>query len=275
MDRLTRTVREQIALGRLLPLGAPPDAVWITERATVRALRQAVAPLPGIRLGDVAVSPADPPDGGDDGDDGDDGVSQAYGAAPVGALPHVPLRVEAAFEAAVEEPLPRAADRLREAIWQAARERLGLAVRTVDLQVTGLIGTAPPVVVPADPPELDAADEDADGIGYEVDVAPWPVDVAAAVGTAAVAVPGVVRLTRRLAGFGPGVRVRDLTAPEDEPGRRVQLQIAVAAGHSAITVARAVTAAVAAAAAPGAPGPVTTAVVVTEVGSAPAGGPAG
>lgn len=273
MDRLTRTVREQIALGRLLPLGAPPDAVWITERATVRALRQAVASLPGIRLGAVAVSLADPPDGGDD--DGGDGVSQAYGAAPVGALPHVPLRVEAAFEAAVDEPLPRAADRLREAIWQTARERLGLAVRTVDLQVTGLIEARPPVAVRSDPPELDAADEGADGIGDELDVAPWPVDIAAAVGTAAATVPGVARLTRRLAGLGPGVRVRDLTAPEDEPGRQVQLQIAVAAGHSAITVARAVTTAVAAAAAPDAPGPVTTAVVVTEVGTDPVGGTAG
>ncbi|WP_433888671.1 hypothetical protein [Streptomyces sp. CA-111067] len=263
MDRLTRTVREQIALGRLLPLGAPPDAVWITERATVRALRQAVASLPGIRLGDVAVSLADPPDGGGAGDDGGDGVSQAYGAAPVGALPHVPLRVEAAFEAAVDEPLPRAADRLREAIWQTARERLGLAVRTVDLQVTGLIEADSAEA--AGPASFEGADGPADD--EELGIGPGreaPSDTATAVRTAVTAVPGVARLTRGLAGLGPGVRVRDLAAPEDVPGRQVQVQIAVAPGHWALEVARAVAGAAARAAAPGAPGPVLTAVVVTE-----------
>jgi hypothetical protein len=54
---------------------------------------------------------------------------------------------------------------------------------------------------------------------------------------------------------------------EDGPAtRQVQVRIAVSPGHTPLTVARAVTAAVAAAAAPGAPGPVTTAVVVTDAG---------
>ena len=252
MDRLTRTVREQIALGRLLPLGGPDDSVWITERATVRALRQAVAPLPGIHLGDVSVLLADAPD-----DTG--GGTEFYGVAPVGALAHLPLRVEAAFEAGTDEPLPRTADRLREAIWDTARDRLGLAVRAVDLQVTGLIDgdAAGPAVAQA------AQDEPADD---EEPGGPPAEGAAAAVRTAAAAVPGVARLTRGLAGLGPGVRVHDLSAPEDEPGRRIQLQIAVAPGHQALTVSRAVAAAVIAAAAPDAPGPVTTAVVVTEAG---------
>ncbi|MCZ9338699.1 nucleopolyhedrovirus P10 family protein, partial [Streptomyces sp. TRM76130] len=31
-DRWARTVREQLGLGRFLPLGTPPDGAWITER---------------------------------------------------------------------------------------------------------------------------------------------------------------------------------------------------------------------------------------------------
>jgi hypothetical protein len=85
------------------------------------------------------------------------------------------------------------------------------------------------------------------------------------VAAAALAVPGVLRLTRRLAGLGSGVRVRDTAAGEGTAaGRRVQLQFAVAAGHRPYQVARAVTAAVAPVAAADAPGPVETAVVVTD-----------
>ncbi|MGC3004257.1 nucleopolyhedrovirus P10 family protein, partial [Streptomyces sp. G35A] len=32
-DRWTRAVREQVGLGRLLPLGGPRDGAWIAERA--------------------------------------------------------------------------------------------------------------------------------------------------------------------------------------------------------------------------------------------------
>ncbi|NUP44036.1 MAG: nucleopolyhedrovirus P10 family protein, partial [Streptomyces sp.] len=51
MDRLARTVREQVALGRLLPLGGAGDAAWITESAAVAVLRRAADALPGVRLG--------------------------------------------------------------------------------------------------------------------------------------------------------------------------------------------------------------------------------
>ena len=54
MDRLSTTVREQVALGRLLPLGSAGDPLWITESAVARVLRRAAA-WPGLRLGPVRI----------------------------------------------------------------------------------------------------------------------------------------------------------------------------------------------------------------------------
>ncbi|WP_157856131.1 hypothetical protein [Actinacidiphila yeochonensis] len=74
--------------------------------------------------------------------------------------------------------------------------------------------------------------------------------------------PGVADLAGVLAGTG-GLRVRD-SRPPAEPGRRVQVQLAAAPGHHALTVGRLAAAAARAAAAPGAPGPVAVAVLVTS-----------
>ncbi|MFI0899957.1 nucleopolyhedrovirus P10 family protein [Streptomyces sp. NPDC020983] len=267
MDRLVRTVREQVALGRLLPLGEASDAAWITENAAAAALRRVADALPGVRLGALAVElegdGADAaPGGGASGAVASEGgaseggasggvVAGGRGAAPVGALPYGPLRITADFAATPDDPLPRTAERLRAALWATAREGVGMPVHAVDLAVTGLLDELPApdaviegfVVEGEGPPEL--TDGPADGTADRV-------------AAAALAVPGVLRLTRRLAGFGTGVRVRD--TPD---GRRVQVQLAVAAGYRPHTVARAVSAAVAAAAADGAPGPVAAAVVVT------------
>ncbi|HEY5832444.1 nucleopolyhedrovirus P10 family protein [Streptomyces sp.] len=249
MDRLTRTVREQVALGRLLPLGGPDDAVWITEKAVVCVMRRTCAALPGIRLGAVGVALAD-------------GVSATVpAAAPVGALPHLPVRIDAGFEAVPDEPLPLAAHRVRDALWTAAQDLLGLRVTAVDLRVTGLLDDGPPMSDAADdgPPTSDTPDD-------AVEAMPGSAEPGAAevIDAAARAVPGVLGLTRRLAGLGPGLRVLDTSADEGAPGRRVLAQIAVAPGRVALDVARAVLAATTAAAEPGAPGPVTAAVVVTD-----------
>jgi hypothetical protein len=247
MDRLTRAVREQVALGRLLPLGGPEDAVWITESAAVRALRRAAEGMPGVRLREVEALVID---------------GKAPGvpaAAPVGALPHLPVRVEAAFEAAVGEPLPLTAERLRDVLWHAAGSGLGLAVTAVDLRVVGLLEGEP---APLAPGVLEGV------VVPEPEAGPALAEpgTTAGVTAAALGVPGVQRLTRRLADLGRGVRVRD-NAPEGAPAtRHVQVQFAVSAGHAPLEVARAVITAVTAAAAAGAPGPVTTAVVVTDVG---------
>src|SRR4051794_22719153 len=106
MDRLARTVGEQVALGRLLPLGEAGDAAWITESAAAGALRRAADVVPGVRLGAVSLAlAADPAVGGEA-----PGPADVGGAAPVGALPYRPLRITADFEAAVDDPLPRTAD---------------------------------------------------------------------------------------------------------------------------------------------------------------------
>jgi hypothetical protein len=267
MDRLARTVREQVALGRLLPLGEAADRAWITENAAVAALRRAADALPGVRVGALAVELDGDEDGGG-GDGASGGLPQAApggtseaapvgapdgpgGAAPVGALRYGPLRITADFAAALDDPLPRTAEKLRAALWASAREGLGVPVRAVDLAVTGLLD------------ELPAPDAVREGVVVEGEGPPEVTDGAAGgpadrVAAAALAVPGVLRLTRRLAGFGGGVRVRD--TPD---GRRVQVQLAVAAGYRPYAVARAVSAAVTAAAEDGAPGPVAAAVVVT------------
>ncbi|MFG1810220.1 nucleopolyhedrovirus P10 family protein [Streptomyces sp. NPDC049040] len=252
MDRLARTVKEQVALGRLLPLGEAGDAAWITESAAVDALRRAAGTLRGVRLGTVALAldtgAQDAPEPRDAGE-----------AAPVGALAHLPLRITAAFEAALDEPLPHSADRLRAALWATARDRLGVPVHAVDLAVTGLIDGE----VPRDP-VLEGVVVDGGDSPKEL-AEDQAVGPAARVEAAALAVPGVLRLTRRLAGLGGGVRVRDTAAGEGTAaGRRVQVQFAVAAGHRPYLVARAVTAAITPVAAADAPGPVATAVVVTD-----------
>jgi hypothetical protein len=254
MDRLARTVREQVALGRLLPLGGPDDAAWITERTAVAALREVCAALPGVRLGRVDVVTAPDGDGGPD----DPGLPAA---APLGALPHQTLRIRAGFEAVVGEPLPVMAERLRTALFAAAGEDgLGLPVRVVDLAVTGLIDDpgAPSAAVGSGRarPELegDGEDDDEDGQGV--------VQGTAQAAEAAVrAVPGVARLTRRLTGRG-GVRIRDTQAPAE---RHVQLQIATARSFRPLAVAREAAAAATRASTPGAPGPVSAAVVVTDI----------
>lgn len=169
-DRLADAVREQVALGRILPLGKPADGVWITEQAVAGVLRTAAA-VRGVRLGLLRVSSD--------------------------------LRVDAAFEVMADRPLPVVSQRLRQAMWDAAHDRLGLGMTGVDLTITGLLDTAPPVPEPLTP-------------------APPPPG---GTGPAAVpAVPGVARLTSRLGGAGSDA----------------YLQIAVAPGHRAIDVARAV-----------------------------------
>ncbi|WP_329370716.1 nucleopolyhedrovirus P10 family protein [Streptomyces sp. NBC_00669] len=259
MDRLARTVREQVALGRLLPLGGPEDAAWITERTAVAALRTVCAALPGVRLGRVDVLPAADGDGGPDEPD-------LPAAAPLGALPHRPLRIKAGFEAVVGEPLPVMAERLRTALFAAAGEDgLGLPVRVVDLAVTGLIDD------PEEPSaavgsgrgrtelEGDSADDEESGQSGVQGTA----EAARAAEAAVRAVPGVARLTRRLTGRG-GVRVRDTEAPAG-PARHVQLQIATARSFRPLAVAREAATAATTATTPGAPGPVSTAVIITDI----------
>ncbi|MDF9812467.1 hypothetical protein [Streptomyces sp. SPB162] len=263
VDRLTRAVREQIAFGRVLPLGGVGDGVWITESAAAEALRRAVAGLSGVRVGSLRISPeAEGPTGpATEVERTADGAG-ATSPVPPGAVPPGPLCVSAAFEAAVDRPLTATAERLRAALWSAAHDVLGLPVASVDLDVTGLLDLpagqrAVPVLdaVPAPVLEGGATGQDLEDTG--------PAPAANGVVVAALLVPGVARVTSRLGGFASGIRTADVGDP---PAREVRAQIAVVPGHRALDVARAVRVAVTKAADAGSPGPVTTAVVVTAIG---------
>ncbi|MFE2135363.1 nucleopolyhedrovirus P10 family protein, partial [Streptomyces sp. NPDC059466] len=158
-DRWTRAVRQQLGLGRLLPLGHHRDGAWITEEAAGAVLRRAAAAVPGVRLDALRVSLTDP-----------ETTYEPAVPSPPGALPPGPLRVTGEFAASAGpsapggEPLPAAAARLRSALAAAATERLGLMVTEVDLRVTDLLDTDGPspsggrgTLDPTDGPDLTGA----------------------------------------------------------------------------------------------------------------------
>ncbi|MFD3341349.1 nucleopolyhedrovirus P10 family protein [Streptomyces anthocyanicus] len=239
-DRWTRAVREQLGLGRLLPLGGPGDGAWIAERAAREVLLAAARGVAGVRPGDLRVGLADPDD-----------VREPAVPLPPGALPPGPLRVTADFAVvvgpttAVAEPLPATAARLRAALAEAAATRLGLTAADVDLRVTGLLdetpeagpeaGPGPGPVDAADAADTDTGDGDGDG-GSEASG-----DEGRAA-RAALTVPGVARLTGVLG------RPVHLTEPPPQEGalprRHVRVELAVRADHRAVEVARRVRAAV-------------------------------
>ncbi|WP_405767476.1 hypothetical protein OHU34_19415 [Streptomyces sp. NBC_00080] len=250
----TQAGRHQLDLGRLLPLGGPGDGTWITERAAVGVLGRAAAVIPGVRLESLRIGPVplEP-------------VSEPVVRPPASALPPGPLRIEAAFAASLDRPLPETAAQLRSALLGAAAERLGLATVTADLRVTDLqVGSETVVRSPTSTrstepaPEAAAAAPAARSSPPETGTGPTrgPVGELADVATA---VPGVARLTAVL-GSRP-VKVQD---HDDPPGRRIEVQLSVAPGHQPLEVARAVRAAVADAATAEAPGPITVAVLVAE-----------
>ncbi|MBB5933693.1 nucleopolyhedrovirus P10 family protein [Streptomyces zagrosensis] len=127
-DRLAQAVRQQLGLGRLLPLGEARDGAWLTEHAATEVLRAAAAAVPGVRLAALSVDLADPAD-----------VAKPAVPAPPTALSPGPLRLAGEFLAAADQPLPAAADRLRQTLYDASVHQLGLVVKTVDLRVTGLL----------------------------------------------------------------------------------------------------------------------------------------
>ncbi|MFD8335773.1 nucleopolyhedrovirus P10 family protein [Streptomyces solisilvae] len=239
-DRLAQTVREQLRLGRLLPLGEREDGSWITERAAAEVLGRAAAEVPDAHLGSLRIAPADP-----------DAVEGPAVPPPPSALPPGPLRIAVECGATLAEPLPVTADRLRDVLLDAAADRLGLLVEAVDIRVTEVLEELPalrhhqPPPRPRPQPPPPAAGS------------PAPDSNAAAVGRTIASVPGVARLAPVL-GSPRAVRIE---------GAHIRVELAVAAGHRAVDVARAVRTAVARSAPVPAPGaqPPTVAVLVTAV----------
>ncbi|MEV6958318.1 nucleopolyhedrovirus P10 family protein [Streptomyces sp. NPDC051207] len=254
-DGWKRAVRQQLGLGRLLPLGGPRDGAWLAEAAAGAVLRRAARDVPGVRPDGLRIALADP-------EDTDDPVVPP----PPGALPPGPLRVTADFAATAAEPLPTTASRLRAALSAAAADRLGLRVTEVDLRVTALLedlegsqeaaagpGEAPAAegsgrATPAD----DSGAPDPAGPGDATppgDAAPGSSDLpdpsgpgdtsasgdAARVARAVLAVPGVTRLTGVP---GRPVRFQETAGAAALPRRHVQVQCAVRADHRVLDVAR-------------------------------------
>ncbi|MER6528088.1 nucleopolyhedrovirus P10 family protein [Streptomyces sp. NPDC001508] len=266
-DPWTRVVRQQVGLGRLLPLGGARDGGWITEAAAEAVLRRAAAEVPGVRLGRlrIALADADGTGGTDEAEEAGEAAKaedaaaaeaeetgeaeEAAVPAPPSALPPGPLRVTADFAATAAAPLTDTASRLRLALATAADRRLGLTVTEVDLRITELLDG------PADSPKARAPQpapaRESNG----------PDEIRAA--TAALSVPGVVRLTGSLGGLGRGVHCEERRhGPDASPHRHVRVELAVAAGHRPLDVVRQVRTAVAAAL----EGRTTVAVLVTAVG---------
>ncbi|MEU0225926.1 nucleopolyhedrovirus P10 family protein [Streptomyces sp. NPDC006284] len=221
-DRWTHTVREQLGLGRLLPLGGQEDGAWIAERAAREVLLTAARRVAGVRPGTLRIAAADLGES-----------AEAAVPAPPSALPPGPLRVTADFAATVDsaksaEPLPATAARLRAALADAARE-LGLAVTDVDLRATALLDAdaePEPTQEPGPRPRAAVGRGDGDE-GRAAD--------------AALGVPGVTRLTATL---GRPVDVTELPSAGALPRRHVRVELTVGAGHRAVEVARQVRTAV-------------------------------
>ncbi|OWA04427.1 nucleopolyhedrovirus P10 family protein [Streptomyces sp. CS113] len=261
-DRWTRAVREQLGLGRLVPLGGPGDGAWIAERAAREVLLAAARGVAGVRPGDLRIGAADP-----------DGVHEPAVPPPPGALPPGPLRVTAGFAAVVEptaaapEPLPVTAAVLRAVLTEAATGRLGLVVADVDLRVTGLLdGTAAPEPDteagqgPAHAPGTGAGSGGGGNGGGNGDGNGGGTGDEGRVARAVSAVPGVARLTGVL---GRPVHLSEPPPPEGALARRhVRVELAVRADHRAVEVARRVRAVVSEAL----PDRPSAAVVVTGVG---------
>ncbi|MEB8338967.1 nucleopolyhedrovirus P10 family protein [Streptomyces endophyticus] len=240
-DGWTQAVRTQLGLGRLLPLGGPQDGAWLTEPAAAQALRRAAQGMRGVRLGALRLGLADP-----------DTVAEPAVPAPPSALPPGPLRLTADCAATADEPLPVAAERLREALAEAA-EWVGLVVTEVDLQVTALLDEADQVA-DAEPGSTDEPDP----------AAPKPTAPSGDAGRAAeaaLAVPGVSRLTGALGGLGRAIHIEEQPGEATLPRRHVRVELAVAADTRAIEVAGAVRTAVAKAL----PNNPTVAVLITEL----------
>ncbi|MBK6012692.1 nucleopolyhedrovirus P10 family protein [Streptomyces sp. MBT53] len=242
-----RAVRQQLGLGRLLPLGDRRDCAWIAERAAEAVLRGVAQHVRGVRLSALRIGLADP-----------ENVHEPAVPPPPGALPPGPLRITADFAAVATDPLPETASRLRAALATAAAERLGLVVTEVDLQVTALLDHMDDI------DRMDDVDHSAADIDHidEIDLMVNVDDGGESLIVAAVLrAPGVVRLTGALGGLGRAVHIEERQGEGALSRLHARVEIAVRADHRALDVAREVRAR----AGEVLPGHPTVAVLVTKI----------
>ncbi|RAJ65698.1 hypothetical protein K378_03317 [Streptomyces sp. Amel2xB2] len=281
-EGLSRAVRRQLGLGRVLPLGDAADGAWLVESAAAQVLSAAaLRELPDVRIGRLRLGPAGP-----------EATDPPAVPPPPSALPPGPLRIEVEFEATPHAPLTTTAELLRAALFRAAERELGLRVVTVDLRITDLVGApdghnghqgdGAAGAQPGGTRDASRTDGDASGRGgahpRTEDGAPPPAPADDPRGTATaqavLSVPGVARLAPVLGSVLGGLPADAVTVtdtPADDGGtahRHVRIQLAVAEGARALDVARSVREAAAKAAAWDADEPavpVTVAVLVSAV----------
>ncbi|WP_432109381.1 hypothetical protein [Streptomyces sp. AA1529] len=124
-ERATTEVRQQLGLGRILPLGEAADGAWVAEEAALAELHRSV---PGARLSAVRLDPSGPR-----------ATAESAVPAPAGALPPGPLTLTANLAVYADRPVPAAAEEVRRTLLAAAEGELGLPLEYVDLRVTELV----------------------------------------------------------------------------------------------------------------------------------------
>ncbi|NSC20951.1 nucleopolyhedrovirus P10 family protein [Streptomyces albus subsp. chlorinus] len=218
-DKLTRAVRRQLGLGRLLPLGRARDGSWVAEEAAVGVLRRAV---PGVRLHGVRIAPADPAT-----------ADHPAVPPPPGALPPGPLALDAGLEVFADRPVPAAADAVRDALLSTADLALGLPLERADLRVTRLL----------DAPVEDSPDDTGQAADGPDASSGTPGEGAAGrVARAVLAVDGVARLAPVVGpalshvAAGPAASAVQITGQGGT--RHVLLELALSPGRRAVEVAR-------------------------------------
>lgn len=110
-------VRAELQPGRKLPLGEPTEDLWITEAAAARTLCAAAESIPGVRA-----------------------VSCSVSLTPNSAGGSVDVSID--VHAAAIAQFPQLKENIRQLVWNAAEEVLGLDTAAVEVRVTRLIDSA-------------------------------------------------------------------------------------------------------------------------------------
>ncbi|MGY1434855.1 hypothetical protein [Streptomyces reniochalinae] len=256
-EKLTQVVRQQLGLGRLLPLGRAEDGAWVAEEAAVGVL---LRPVRGGRLSGARIELADPAR-----------TSEPAVPPPPSALRPGPLALTADLAVTGSRPVQDAADAVRDALLSAAERDLGLLLETVDLRVTELLGSAAEDEADTAGDSSRTAGPRGDSHGREGGAH----DDAGHLARAVLAVDGVTRLApvvgpalSRVAA-GPAPHAVDVTETGGDRGggRHVLLQLALSPTRRALDTARAARDAARAALADdgGGGGQATVAVLITAI----------
>jgi hypothetical protein len=112
-QRVVDAVRAETRLGRLLPLDDPERELRVAEIPAAKILRRAADSVPGVRAASCRLAP-----------DEDGGTT---------------VGIAMTLATTLDQPLPGRGTEVRRAVAQAARQRLGLAVGTIDLRFVAVL----------------------------------------------------------------------------------------------------------------------------------------